>query len=259
MCTLALYFQALGSCPLLVAANRDEFIRRPSAPPGRLCRSPWVFGGQDLRAGGTWLGINDKGMFAGILNRRSGVKRGESTKRSRGLLCLDLLKSGGTAEALDLLRRSEGNLYDPFNLVFASASAAYVAHNIAEGIECLSLEPGVHVVGNTSIYDQTGAKANHALDLFTGALHAMVKKPHARGNRPGNLDVGATVRFLRGVLSDHLLNHATNNPREAICVHRGDYGTVSSSILIPRPETGQYDYFHAAGPPCQNDYEQVYP
>ena len=252
MCILALYFQVIRDCPLLVAANRDEFVHRPSAPPDVLCAAPWVFGGKDLQAGGTWLGINGSGMFAGILNRRSGDKRGKTGKRSRGLLCLDLLKGREPGEAVEILKRERGGLYDPFNLVFANTSEAYVAHNNGEDIECLNLAAGVHVVGNVALYDPPGAKNGRALELFTAALNSMT----GVSVTPAQVDPLAAVRRLRGVLSDHGLDKAMDNPREAICVHRGEYGTVSSSVLLHRQGAEAFDYFHAAGPPCRNDYER---
>ena len=58
MCTLAAYVQCWPHLPLLLAANRDEYLARPSAEPAMLAHAPWVFAGQDLSAGGTWLGIN---------------------------------------------------------------------------------------------------------------------------------------------------------------------------------------------------------
>ena len=56
--------------PLVLAANRDELADRPARPPGR----HWpdraeVVAGLDLQAGGSWLGVNDHGVVAGVLNR----------------------------------------------------------------------------------------------------------------------------------------------------------------------------------------------
>ena len=72
MCTLAIYFQVDDEYPVVVAANRDEFYERPTIAPASLSRGPWVIGGKDLRAGGTWLGLNGHHLVAGLLNRRAG-------------------------------------------------------------------------------------------------------------------------------------------------------------------------------------------
>jgi uncharacterized protein with NRDE domain len=70
MCTLALYFKVFTGYSVVVAANRDEHYERPSAPPSIIGGSPTIVAGRDLRAGGTWLGINEYGLLVGILNRR---------------------------------------------------------------------------------------------------------------------------------------------------------------------------------------------
>src|SRR5439155_546345 len=87
------------SWPLVVAANRDEYLARPAAPPTLLRETPpRAFGGRDLTAGGTWLGVSEVGLVAGMLNRRSTVPP-DPACRSRGQLCLDLLGCATAAEA----------------------------------------------------------------------------------------------------------------------------------------------------------------
>jgi uncharacterized protein with NRDE domain len=48
-------------------------IWRACPPPTTLAATPHIVGGKDLRASGTWLGINEHGMVAGLLNRRNGA------------------------------------------------------------------------------------------------------------------------------------------------------------------------------------------
>ena len=86
MCTLAIYFQVTTDCPVVIAANRDEFLERPAVDPTTLLEHPHVVGGKDLRAGGTWLGISEHGIVAGLLNRRAenGANPRNSDLRERG-------------------------------------------------------------------------------------------------------------------------------------------------------------------------------
>ena len=95
MCTLAIYFQAttIREFPVVIAANRDEFLDRPAGEPTTLLEKPHVVGGKDLKAGGTWLGISEYGIVAGLLNRRAG-NGGNPDARSRGWLCLDAFGAG---------------------------------------------------------------------------------------------------------------------------------------------------------------------
>ena len=81
MCILALVVPQPGGV-LQVAANRDEFLKRPAAPPS-IWEEGWL-APRDLEAGGTWLGLNPRGLFVGVTNR-AGVHRA-SDRRSRGLL-----------------------------------------------------------------------------------------------------------------------------------------------------------------------------
>jgi uncharacterized protein with NRDE domain len=69
MCTLAIYFKTFADYPIVVAANRDEYLARPALPPTTLAETPHIVGDKDLRASGTWLGINEHGKVAGLLNR----------------------------------------------------------------------------------------------------------------------------------------------------------------------------------------------
>src|SRR5215472_4625768 len=129
MCTLAIYFKAVTDYPVIVAANRDEYLARPALPPTTLAETPHIVGGKDLRASGTWLGINEHGLVAGLLNRRNGELQNDPDLRSRGLLCLDALQAATAAEAAQFVANQNGRDYNPFNLLIASREKAFVAYN----------------------------------------------------------------------------------------------------------------------------------
>src|SRR5678815_1449189 len=119
MCLILL---ALDSHPhywLIVAANRDEFYDRPSATAAFWADAPWILGGRDLKAGGTWLGIDRKGRFAAVTNYRQG-QREPAARRSRGRLVSEYLTTGISAPAhIDRVER-EAELYNGFNLIAGS-------------------------------------------------------------------------------------------------------------------------------------------
>ena len=129
MCTLAIYFRATRDCPVVIAANRDEFLERPAGDPTTLHENPHLVGGKDLKAGGTWLGISEHGIVAGLLNRRAAENGGNPDARSRGLLCLDALRRRTAREAAEFASRERGLDYDPFNLLMVSRTEAFVAYN----------------------------------------------------------------------------------------------------------------------------------
>lgn len=242
MCTLVLYFQEVQDYPLIVAANRDEFFTRRSAPPQVLARDPLILCGRDLLAGGTWLGVNGHGLLAGILNRRSDTKEKQETARSRGLLCLDVLAAKDPLGACAILKEQKSSVYQPFNILIANAEQAYVAYNNQGKIPWIKLEKGLHVLSNTSVYDPRSEKMDRAYLLLTRAKDSSMHE----WDRP------SWIRALKAVLSDHAFG--LSDPKDAICVHTESYGTVSSTIVFyARAEKRFYSYF-APGPPCRADY-----
>jgi len=251
MCTLAVYLREFDNFPLVVAANRDEHFSRPAAAPRLLTTEPAIFAGQDLVAGGTWLGVNEYGLVAAIVNRRVAAPDPNDAPRSRGLLCLDMLRAKNAAQAGKWLEREDGSKYPPFLLLIAGADAAFVIFNAEHGIGRMELDQGLHVFSNTSFTDSDGGKLNHARELFSAAavsLRTQLKEPGAR--------VGSAVEILHGVLSDHLPANNSEEPKDALCVHiaGADYGTVSSSVIF-RPRVGKRFYFyHAPGAPCRAKY-----
>jgi uncharacterized protein with NRDE domain len=244
MCTLALYFREFKDYPLIVAANRDEYFSRPSAGAQVLLENPLVLGGKDLVAGGTWLGVNEHGLLTGIVNRKPD-KEGLVAARSRGLLCLDILRLKDPVEACAFLQRQKGSSYLPFNLLFANDKGGFIAYNLKGQINYLKLERGLHVLSNTVIYDNNSEKIQHAYLLFSEIRNSL------KGNKNNR---SSWISLLKTALSDHSLPTNSNDPKEAICVHTESYGTVSSTAIFYAASEKQFYSFHAPGPPCREDY-----
>ncbi|MBI4526190.1 MAG: NRDE family protein [Deltaproteobacteria bacterium] len=247
MCTLALYFQVFDEFPLVVAANRDEFFSRPSAAPQVLSESPLVVAGKDLLAGGTWLGVSECGLVAGILNRRSAEEfdQRDIRARSRGLLCLDLLKSRDLAQALDRLDHQESALYRPFNLLVASECEAYVAFNVEDRISSVRLEKGLYVLSNGTVFQRQTEKLDRAFALFSrlqDQLRGAKDKP------------GGWIPALKSVLSDHSPALDLNDPKDSICVHGPLHGTVSSSVIVYSGTKKRFYNYYADISPCRGDF-----
>ena len=117
MCILMVIHQSVQDYPIVLAANRDEYRDRPAQVPHMLRQTPTVWGGKDARAGGTWLGINAHGVVVGLTNRRMQPEQeNDANRRSRGLLCLDILQSRTAEEAADFLDRAPPDFYNPFNV-----------------------------------------------------------------------------------------------------------------------------------------------
>jgi len=246
MCTLAAFVRVFPAWPLVVAANRDEFLARPATPPLLLREEPpRAVGGRDLTAGGTWLGVAETGLVAGILNRRTSTPP-ERTCRSRGLLCLDLLASSTAADAASRVADEPAGRYNPFNLLVADRSAAFVVSQPSgERPRPIVLEPGLHVLTNLDVDDPTCPRIAASHRRFAAAGDGFA--------RDG--DVDRFVAHLREILADHTTALDPRGPGN-LCVHAGPYGTRSSSVLLVPIGRG-VRYFHADGPPCTTSLAAV--
>ncbi|MFO0748189.1 MAG: NRDE family protein [Myxococcota bacterium] len=86
MCLAIVLHRAHPDWPLVVAANRDELLARPSVTMTVLQEAgPRIHGGKDLLAGGTWLATNEHGVVAGADQppgaRRPGAGRRQALAR----------------------------------------------------------------------------------------------------------------------------------------------------------------------------------
>ena len=249
MCTLAIYFRVFADYPVVVAANRDEFLDRAALPPTELGERPRIVGGKDLRALGTWLGINEHGLVAGLLNRRlaeSGPN--DANLRSRGLLCLDALQHSSAAAAAHYLASQRASDYNAFNLLLATREAAFVAYNRGGEIEIVKLTPGMHLLTNADVNDFECPRISRSYSRFAelGRREDFAQDPVAR----------------RADLADLLADHSTQLDARtgwpnSLCLHLGEYGTRSSSLIFMRRDSATVEHFFAAGPPCTTAYERA--
>ena len=145
MCLILFALDAHPRWRLVVAANRDEFFARPTAPAGWWDDAPDVLAGRDLRDGGTWMGITRAGRFAAVTNYRE-PDRYTVGAPSRGRLVADYLLGGSAAEdyAGDLLSRAQA--FNGFNLLVGDADGVVWLSNRSE--EMRRLEAGVYGLSN---------------------------------------------------------------------------------------------------------------
>jgi uncharacterized protein with NRDE domain len=212
MCLLAVSLNE----SLIVAANRDEFRGRPSAAPQIL--EPGIIGGKDLESGGTWLGINDRGLFVAVTNRRTPSLRAYS----RGLLTLEALRCASLREVQELvLARVRERTMAGFNLLAVRGSQGVCIHFDGE-VRPQPFGPGLHVVSS-----------DRDLDDPSMPELQIVKKSWAE-------DEAALKRLVA--------SHEGDRP---ICKHGEKYGTVSSTLYWE--SSGRL--LHSGGLPCRNAFE----
>jgi len=242
VCLLVVAFQLVVDEPLIVGANRDEILERPSTAvtvldPG----PPRVVGGRDELSGGTWLAVNEHGVCAGLTNQPLGEAK-DPTRRSRGEIPLALARHRTAAAAVDdLLERFRPADYNGSWLLVGDRTSLYFVDFTGEGRGAArALPPGLHVLENRA-YGEPSLK----VDLVQAALGDPV-------------DGDDVVAAFRDVLTDHRLPEGEERPNAANCVHLESFGTRSSCIVrVPRTERVPPRVWVADGPPCLTAYEEA--
>jgi len=169
VCLIALAWRAHPSHRLIVAANRDEYFGRPSAPADFWDDHRGVLAGRDLEARGTWLGITLKGRFAALTNYRNPAER-KTGLPSRGALVSDFLTGdAGPAEYMKRIQKAAAG-YNGFSLLIGDASSLWFFSNRGDPPE--RVPPGVHGLSN-HLLDTPWPKVEKA----RARLAAQLKQP----------------------------------------------------------------------------------
>lgn len=249
MCTLVVLYRPDDAWPVLMAANRDERLDRPSRPPGR----HWpdrrhVVAGFDAQGGGSWFGLNDDGLAAGIMNR-AGTLGAAPGKRSRGELVLEALDHAEAESAAAALRHVNPAAYRAFNLVIADARSVYWLRHTESGpeagIEVMPLAAGLSLLTAHDLNDLSSPRIRQYLPRFRAAA---VPEPDR-----GEWSAWEALLGSRAA--------AGGDPFAAmnIATERG-FGTVSS-LLLALPAHGRSGiaprFRFAAGPPDVTPFRDV--
>jgi uncharacterized protein with NRDE domain len=243
VCLLVVASRVVAGEPLIVGANRDEVLERPSIAVTVLDEGPpRMLGGRDELSGGTWLAVNEHGVCAGLTNQPLGDAK-DPSKRSRGELPLELARhataADGVASLLSNFRPADYN--GSWLLVGDRDSLFFVDFTGADSDEgsALSLPPGIHVLENRAL-GETSPK----VDLVRAGLHVAPEGD-------------AVTEAFRRVLADHRNPEGEERPNAANCVHLETFGTRSSCIVRVPAGNGTPRLLVAEGPPCTTTYSDV--
>ncbi len=241
MCLLVVASRVVTREPLIIGANRDEVLGRPSTAVTVLDEGPpRIVGGRDELALGTWLAVNERGVCAGLTNQPLGDAK-DPSKRSRGELPLLLTRHATASDAVEALlaecRPADYN--GSWLLVGDRTSLFFVDFTGSDGGTAVALPPGIHVLENRSL-GEPSAK----VDLVRAELDVA-----PRGNEVADA--------FRRVLADHRNPESEERPNAANCVHLETFGTRSSCIVRVPSGSGSPRMWVADGPPCTTEYEDV--
>lgn len=238
MCLIAFAIGASERWPLVIAANRDEFLSRPTLPMARWQTDTGqeVISGRDLRAGGTWLGVNPGGRVAMLTNVRE--PQPQAGEKSRGELPMRWLQ--GRMDAAEFMAQTEPTAYGAFNLVIGdvrSSSWHWLSNQPGHAWQTRPLGPGIYGLSNGALdtpwpktlqLKQALREALGSLDLEnlrTALWAALGNRQRADDERLPRTGVPlALERALSSVFVDF--------PEHG-------YGTRSSTVLVMSPERGE--------------------
>ena len=222
MCLIFVAWQRHPAYRLVVAANRDEFYARPTAPAGFWNEAPDLIAGRDLEAGGTWLGVSRQGRFAALTNFRGG-KVHAAFAPSRGHLVGDYLRSSDTPPVYLESLATRAPEYNGFNLLVGDDEQLHWFSNRAAGP--LALDPGVYGISN-DLLDTPWPKVVRGKAAFTRLL------------ADERLDIDAVFDLLAdrqpaddADLPDTGIGLALERALSPMFIAAGDYGTRSSTVL----------------------------
>lgn len=166
MCLIVVGWQAHPDYPLVVAANRDEYLARPAVPAHWWTDAPGILAGRDLEAGGTWLGMSRSGRFAALTNYRDPTQH-RTGAPSRGTLVRNCL-TGEDASTEQLKRvATVSRNYAGFNLLLSDGRNLGIHESTTGAVR--TLPPGVYGLSN-HVLDTPWPKVRLARDRFTDAL-----------------------------------------------------------------------------------------
>ena len=245
MCLIAFALNASSRWPLVIAANRDEFLDRPTLPLVRW-KTPQghdIISGRDLRAGGAWFGVTPGGRVAFLTNVREADAL--PARRSRGELVTRWLESHGNAYDFVTSLAEDPIAFAGFNLVLGDMGHGqwhWVTNRLSShgAWHHEALKPGIYGLSNAAL-DSPWPKTRQLKSVLNQSL---------RANDPtGNLQ--ALQTDLWQALGSRERASASNLPATGIALAREEalssafvempefaYGTRSSTLLMACAEPG---------------------
>jgi len=226
VCLLVLAWAAHPRYRLVVAANRDEYHERPAAPLAKWPEASGILAGRDLRAAGTWLGLDAARRFGVVTNFRE-LQLPQPAAPSRGGLVPRYL--GDAAGPREFFQRLEpaAEEYSGFNLLLADSGSLWYGSNRAFPF-ARELPAGVYGLSN-ELLDTPWPKLLRVKARFQGwlaeadgtadELFALLADRTQAAESDGALPTGGLPREWERILSAPFVLHPA-------------YGTRCSTVVL---------------------------
>jgi uncharacterized protein with NRDE domain len=145
MCLILFGINCHPQYELILAANRDEFYKRPTTPLDYWPDNREIVSGRDLKAGGTWIGMSKLGKMAAITNFRD-PDHMDPKAPSRGQITKDYLENDDSAIHFLEKLQNDQRPFNGYNLLLRDHSGYYHYSNISHQIT--TIENGIHGLSN---------------------------------------------------------------------------------------------------------------
>ena len=234
MCLIAWNWQPHSELPLLLVANRDEFYARSTLPLHQW-KDARIFAGQDLQAGGTWLGLGPGGRLAALTNVRNVGKQRDSAP-SRGALVSGFLHSDLSGNAYLQSIMPDCDRFNPFNLLLFDGQSLLGFES--QGGRIVDMQAGISAVSNAG-FDTPWPKL---LALKSG-LHHWVREQTAP-QPPGSDALFALLKQDQPAPDAQIPDTGIPLERERALscafIRSSDYGTRASSLVMLRRNSARF-------------------
>lgn len=247
MCLIVFAYECHPRYRLLLAANRDEYYDRPSAPADYWPENQEVMAGRDLLKGGTWLGLTKTGRLAALTNYRD-PSRHRPEARSRGELVSDFLLGTFSPEAYLSEIKIKSRLYNGFALLTGDNSSLWYYSNMERKAQ--QVKPGIHGLSN-HLLDTPWFKVRKAKRGLSALLNNDLMDPAwlfsllAAEAAPPDTDLPHTGV---GLDWERILS--------PIFIQSPAYGTRSSSVLLIEHNNNVY-FAERTFTPGRKDWREV--
>ncbi|MFP4348000.1 MAG: NRDE family protein [Thermodesulfobacteriota bacterium] len=145
MCLILFSYNHHPDYRLILAANRDEFYDRATAPLAFWADAPGILAGRDRKENGTWMGIDRFGRFAALTNFRDPASLRPDAP-SRGALVSDFLRGPVPPRPYLEALQPMADRHNGFNLLVGDGDCLYYFSNRTGEIR--KLDPGIYGLSN---------------------------------------------------------------------------------------------------------------
>jgi uncharacterized protein with NRDE domain len=232
MCLILFAYETHPKYNLIVAANRDEFYKRPTSTAHYWNDQPNILAGKDLEKMGTWMGVTTNGRFSALTNYRDPLEETKG-KHSRGELVADALNYKGNLNEYMHSLINNDDRFPGYNLLAGDMNGLFYYSN--KGDDLQKLKPGIHGVSNHLLNTEWPKVSKGKLgmskiisdegedmveELFNLLLNTEISPDHLLPK------TGVTLEWER-MLSPMFIKSK-------------DYGTRSSTVLLMTDKDIQY-------------------